>query len=135
MYLYVEQTGITCGIAKCAILNNINPFPNLPLYLRVCSTSVLKRLWEKEESLKMSDFSLSHSVFFSLRKLSAIFMKLAIIVVCKLFESRRVLTVSLNGKELRVHVEEMGVYTRRKLLLFSLQCFQIMTSVYLIILI
>ena len=40
-----------------------NPFPNKPWFLRVCSTGLLKTLWEKEKLLVMSNFSFSHSVF------------------------------------------------------------------------
>ena len=29
----------------------VNHFPNKPLFLRVCNTSLLKTLWEKEKSL------------------------------------------------------------------------------------
>ena len=62
----------------------LNPFPNKPWFLLVCSTSLLKTLWEKEKLLLMSNFSFSHSVFYLLRKLSAIFIKFET-VVCKLF--------------------------------------------------
>ena len=41
-----------------------NPFPNKPWFLRVCSTSHLKTLWEKEKLLVMTNFSFSHSVFY-----------------------------------------------------------------------
>ena len=62
-----------------------NPFPNKPWFLRVCSTSLLKTLWEKETLLVTSNISFSHSVFFHpLRELLAIFFK-SEIVVCKLF--------------------------------------------------
>ena len=44
----------------------------------------LKTLWEKEKLLVMSNFSFSHSVFFPIQKLSAIFIKFGI-VVCKPF--------------------------------------------------
>ena len=37
----------------------INPFPNKPWFLRVCSTSLLKTLWEKEKLLVTSNFSFS----------------------------------------------------------------------------
>ena len=37
---------------------NINPFPNKPWFLRVCSTTPLKTLWVT------SNFSFSHSVFY-----------------------------------------------------------------------
>ena len=41
----------------------VNPFPNKPWFLRVCSTSLLKTLWEKEKLIVTSNFSFSHSVF------------------------------------------------------------------------
>ena len=42
----------------------INSFPNKPWFSCVCSTSLLKTLWEKEKLLVMSNFSFSHSVFY-----------------------------------------------------------------------
>ena len=41
-----------------------NPFPNKPLFLCVCSKSLLKVLWKKEKLLIMSNFSFSHSVLY-----------------------------------------------------------------------
>ena len=41
----------------------LNPFPNNPWFLHVCSSSLLKTLWEKEKLLVMSNFSFFHSVF------------------------------------------------------------------------
>ena len=38
-------------------LSFCNPFPNKPQFLRVCSTSLLKTLWEKEKLLLTSNFS------------------------------------------------------------------------------
>ena len=38
---------------------SLNPFPNKPRFLRVCSTSPLKTLWEKEKLLVTSNFSFS----------------------------------------------------------------------------
>ena len=35
----------------------LNPFPNKSWFLRVCSTSLLKALWEKEKLLVTSNFS------------------------------------------------------------------------------
>ena len=67
----------------------INPFPNKPWFLRVCSTSLLKTLQEKEKLLVTSNFSFSHSVFYLFGELSAIFNELEI-VVCKLFQFGRV---------------------------------------------
>ena len=51
-----------------------NPFPNKPLFLRVCCTIHLKTLWEKETLLVMSNVSFSHSVFYPLEQLSAVFI-------------------------------------------------------------
>ena len=45
-----------------------NSFPNKPWFLRVCSRSLLKTLWEKEKLLFTSNFSFSHSVFLPIRK-------------------------------------------------------------------
>ena len=72
-----------------------NPFPNKPWFLRVCSTSLLKTLWEKEKLLVTSNFSFSHSVFYPFKELSAIFVKFKI-VVCKVFEFGRVSNLSFG---------------------------------------
>ena len=66
-----------------------NPFPNKPWILRVCSRCLLKTLWEKEKLHVTSNFSFSHSVFYSVGELYAIFIEF-IIVVCKLFLFGRV---------------------------------------------
>ena len=66
-----------------------NPFPNKPWFLRVCSTSLLKTLLEKEKLLVMSNFSFSHNVFYPFRELSSIFIKFEI-VVCNLFQFGKV---------------------------------------------
>ena len=52
-------------------------------FLRVCRTSHLKTVLEKEKLLITSNFSFSHSVFYPIWELSVIFIKLQI-VVCKL---------------------------------------------------
>ena len=44
-------------------ISTFNSFPNKPWFLRVCSTSLLKTLWENEKLLVTSNFSFSHSVF------------------------------------------------------------------------
>ena len=51
--------GVTC----------LNSFPKKPWFLRVCSTILLKTLWEKKKLLVMSNFSFSHSVFYPLQEL------------------------------------------------------------------
>ena len=68
--------------SHCIILN---PFLNKPWFLHVCSTCLLKTLWEKEKLLVTSDFSFSHSVFYPFRKLSTTFIKFKI-VICRLFK-------------------------------------------------
>ena len=76
-----------------------NPFPNKPWFLRVCSTSLLKTLWEKEKLLVTSNFSFSRSVFYSFGELSAVFIKYEI-VICKVFHFGPVYNL-LFGKGLR----------------------------------
>ena len=68
---------------------SLNPFQNKPVFLRVCGTSPLKTLWEKEKLLVTSNFSFSNSVFFPIGELSAIFIKFEI-VICKLFQFGKV---------------------------------------------
>ena len=60
----------------------LNPFPNKPGFLHVCSTSLAKH-WEKEKLLITSNFSFSHSVFYLFQECSAIFIKFEN-VLCKL---------------------------------------------------
>ena len=92
--------------SKGLILKVINPFPNKPWFLRVCCTSLLKTLWEKEKLLVTSNFSFSHSVFYPFRDLSAISIFIEIqIVVCKLFQFGRVQNL-LFGKGLKVRSKE-----------------------------
>ena len=63
----------------------LNPFPNKPWFLHVCSRSLLKTLWEKEKLFITSNFSFSNNVFYPIGGLFSIFIKLGI-VVCKLFQ-------------------------------------------------
>ena len=75
---------------QCFLCNLfLNPFPNKPWFLRVCSTSLLKTMWEKEKLLMTCSFSFFHSVFYPFGELSAVFIKFKI-VVCKLFQFGRV---------------------------------------------
>ena len=60
------------------------PFPNKPWFLRVCCTSLLKTLWEKEKLLVTSKFFSCHSVFYPFGERSAIFIRFEI-VVCNSF--------------------------------------------------
>ena len=47
-----------------------NPFPNKPWFLSVCSTSVLKTLWEKEKLLERNNFSFSYGLYYLAEELS-----------------------------------------------------------------
>ena len=66
-------------ICKC-----LNPFPNKLCFLHVCSTSLLKTLWEKEKLLLTEISPIAHGVFNLSGELSAIAIKFEILV-CKLF--------------------------------------------------
>ena len=54
----------------------VSPFQNKPLFLCVCSSSLLKTLWQKEKLLVMSNFSF-HGVFYPFGEISAIFIELS----------------------------------------------------------
>ena len=77
------------------VQDQLNPFPNKPWFLRVCSTSHLKTLWEKEKLLVTSNFSFSRSVFYLFGELAAIFIK-SKIVLCQSFEYGRVKYLSFG---------------------------------------
>ena len=53
-------------VKNFVVWENVNPFPIEPWFLCVCSTSLLKTLWEKQKLLVTSIFSISHSVFYLL---------------------------------------------------------------------
>ena len=86
----------------------INPFPNKPWFIRVCRTSLLKTLWEKEKLLISNNFSFSHSLLYPFGELSAIFIKFEI-VVCKLFQFGRVSNLSF-GKGLRENMRNPDMH-------------------------
>ena len=89
-------------LAKCNEIDQyFNPFQTSP-GLRVCCTSLLKTLREKEKLLVTSNFSFSHSVFCPFWELSDIFIKFKI-VVCKVFQFGRVQNLSF-GKGLNRHM-------------------------------
>ena len=63
----VQMTPDTSLFTHMAISKQcFNPFPNKLWFLRVCSTSLLKTLREKEQLLVTSNFSFSHIVFYPL---------------------------------------------------------------------
>ena len=72
-----------------------NTFQNKPWFLRVSNKSLLKTLWEKEKLLIMSNFSFSHSVFYTFGILSAFFSK-SKTVICKRLYFGRVQNLSFG---------------------------------------
>ena len=52
------------SVLRRYVYYHLNPFPNKPWFLRVCSTSLLKTVGEKEKLLVTSNFSFFHSVFY-----------------------------------------------------------------------
>ena len=66
------------------ILAEFDLFPDKPLFLNVCSSSLFKTLWEKKKLLVTSNFSFSCSVFYPFAGLSTGFIKFWI-VIFKLF--------------------------------------------------
>ena len=77
-----RETSISCKklfLNRCKI-NMFHPFPKKPWFLRVCTTILLKTLWENEKLLVTSDFSFSHRVFYQFGGLFAIFIKFEIVL-------------------------------------------------------
>ena len=70
-------------MSKFEVNNLQKSFPKQALGLRVCSTSLLKTLWENEKF--DSNFSFTNSVFYPHGELSAIFIIFKI-VICKFFQ-------------------------------------------------
>ena len=97
--------------------DNFKPLPNKPWSLRVCHTSLLKTLWEKEKLLVTSNLSFSHSVFYLFKELSVKFNKFEI-VVCKLFEFGGVENLSF-GKGLSI---DKGQYSGQNAICTRLIC-------------
>ena len=89
---YVEAQ-MSLAVLEHRLFESMNPFPNKPWFLCVCSTRLLKTLWEKEKLLEMSNFSFSHNVFYPCEKLSARIVEFET-VVCKLFLFGRIENLS-----------------------------------------
>ena len=77
------------------------PFPNKPWFLRVCRTCFWKTLWEEEKLLVMSNFSLSHSVFYPFGELSAIFIMFKI-AVCREWKRFRFMSACADCSRLKL---------------------------------
>ena len=97
----LQTVEVCTSLTFCHLLTlSLNPFPNKPLFLRVCSKCLLKTMWEKEKLLVTSNFSFFHIVFYPSGKLSAIFIIFEIIV-CELQVTISILMKmaesSLNG--------------------------------------
>ena len=111
IYMYYVQAILSLVMVfnnMMKILVFYNPFPNKPWFLRVCSTSLLKTIWEKEKLLIITNFSLSHNVFYQFEDLFSIFINFEI-VICKLFHFGRVYNL-LFGKGLRDQCNISGMF-------------------------
>ena len=93
---YFESSALVQFFSPERQTHLISPFPNKPWFLRVCSTSLSKTLWENEKLLITSNFFFSHCVFHPFRELSDIFIEFEI-VVCKLFQFEGVQNVSFKN--------------------------------------
>ena len=69
----------------CAFIHVLTLSQTSPVFLRVCSASLMKTLLEKEKLLITTNFSFSHIVFYLFGELSYIFIKFEI-VLCKVFQ-------------------------------------------------
>ena len=87
--IYLAAVAFRYRMIFSEISKSNNPFATKPLFLRVCSTCLLKTQWEKEKLLVTSNFSFSYSAFYPFEELSDTLIKFEI-VVCKLFQFRRV---------------------------------------------
>ena len=88
---------------------------NKPFFLRVCSISLLKTLWEKEKMLLMINITFSYSFFYPFGKFSTIFINLKIIV-CSLLLWKSIKFVVWERINPVLHNLEFLTTRRRKLL-------------------
>ena len=63
---YNEEIAIPKNHVSSGVYFNL--IQNKPWFLHVCSTSVLKTLWEKEKLFVMSNFCFPHSVFYQFKE-------------------------------------------------------------------
>ena len=81
LFSFELHEGVKCSdlpISKS--FSFLNPFPNKPWFLCVCSLSLLKTPGKKEKLLVTSNFSFSHSVLYLFGELSAFFIKFEIVI-------------------------------------------------------
>ena len=83
-------------------------------FLRVCSTSLLKTLWEKEKLLVISNFSFSPSFFNPFGELSAIFIFTPKILI--LTHQQQTVFENIVGKGEVTHNEQFLLFPRSFLL-------------------
>ena len=83
--IFLFPRGFGSNFQSMDVLNWLNAFPNMPEFLRVCSTSRLKTLWGKGEIARNDQFLLVPQWFLPVWKPPVIYIKFEI-VVCKLFE-------------------------------------------------
>ena len=84
-----DETRSFCGQCRSRSDSIEHAFPNKPLFLRVCSTSLLKALFGKGELARNEQFLLIPQRFLSFLRTFCHFHKLKL-VVCKLFRLGRV---------------------------------------------
>ena len=75
-----------CNVTDLKVENDINPFPNTPWFLCVCSPSLLKTLWGKGEIARKEQFLLFPTVFSACLENFLPFSSNSKIVFCKLFQ-------------------------------------------------
>ena len=63
------------GLYRCILMTNYSPFPKQALVFTCQQYRSFENTVEKEKLLLKSDFSLSYSIFYPFRELSAIFIK------------------------------------------------------------
>ena len=88
----------TVALQVFTALFQFNPFPNKPWYLHVCSTSLLKTLWEKKKLLVMSNVCFSHNVFYTFEELSAIFQ-------LHIYSSSKTALISFFRNKIKSHMK------------------------------
>ena len=80
------------------IWHRFKPFPNKPLYLHICSTTLSKRLWEKDKFIITSNFPFFPCSVLRFGELFTISIKFKI-VTCKLFKFGRDSKICCLGKD------------------------------------
>ena len=89
LYLFTERQNSRLHQIESFCRRQFKPFPNKPWFLTCLQHKTFENTVGKGEIAHNEHFSFTHSVFYPLGDLSAIFVKFEI-VGCKLFQLRRV---------------------------------------------